>query len=222
MLAVQVPRSYRAPQLPNLSGQVRFVYLASQGESLNFTITHMSSQVLNSTLHGIRNLEDLDTKLAGLKGTAMIMHAATDMELELLVATTATQEGVFTIGLTSSAPILNGTNATLPLNHTAPSKAIISSGFAVPSDTTVTNGTLPYLWLSSVMRSHSSITSPFTVGATRPDPAAQKQGLPASSKGSKSRTEGSKDLTRRSDMASIAGLTEGLIDWWGFDLRFGA
>ena len=130
----------------------------------------MSSQFLNSTLHDIRNLEDLYTKLTGPKGTAMIsLHAATDMELELLVTTAATQEGVFTVGLTSSAPILNGTNATVPLNHTAPSNATFSSGFAVPSDKTVTNGTLPYVWLSSVTRSHSSTTSPFTVGATSPD-----------------------------------------------------
>lgn len=95
-------------------GQVRFVYKAVSGESLNFTITSLSSQVLNATLHDIRNLEDLESKVTDSEGIATIsLRAASDIELELLVtAPNADEEGVFTVGLSSSAPISNGTNTT--------------------------------------------------------------------------------------------------------------
>ncbi|KAL9611328.1 MAG: hypothetical protein Q9167_004011 [Letrouitia subvulpina] len=134
-----------AKLISSSAGQVRFVYKAVSGESLNFTITSLSSQVLNATLHDIRNLEDLESKVTDSQGIAMIsLRAASDIELELLVtAPNAQEEGVFTVGLSSSAPISNGANTTASSTVAVSSTlAISSTPVASTSNTVLPNATI--------------------------------------------------------------------------------
>jgi hypothetical protein len=131
-----------AKLISNDGGPVSFVYSAKAGEKLNFTIRAISPISLSSVLHDVEGNIDLSTAVTNSSGTAFIaLDATQDVDLELVVTTSSnatgfnsTTEGVFSVGLKTTAPIIskNNTNTTVPSTKPVYPNATVTVMYVLP------------------------------------------------------------------------------------------
>lgn len=88
-----------------------FTYSAGAGEKLNFTVTSQSNQKLKTVLNTIPPLE-ATTDAKGVASLAYQALAGIELRLTIEAISNGTSEGIFTVGLNSSAPVLPFCNGT--------------------------------------------------------------------------------------------------------------
>ncbi len=137
------------------SGAKTFTYDAVSGENLNFTISSISQQTFDVTLHDKGANKDVGSVSTDASGMATILFDATSAtSLDLTVGTKNATAGLFTVNLVSSVnrtiTICGFGNTTVPNNSTGTSTTVpipSSTGTGVsggsPNGTTIQTPTIP-------------------------------------------------------------------------------
>lgn len=80
-----------------------YTYTAQPGEKLNFTVLALSGQALDLTLRDTKASTDIKKASTDAKGRGSVTYDATsNIELGLIISTTNTTSGLYTVGVNSS------------------------------------------------------------------------------------------------------------------------
>ncbi len=105
----------------NSSESQTYSYNAQPGEKLNFTVSALSGQTLDLALHDIKASTDIKKSSTDADGNGVLTYDATnEIELGLVISTTNTTTGLFTIALNSSLGSAGGFSKQCNITVTPP------------------------------------------------------------------------------------------------------